>query len=304
MPRLVTATCPRCGAALELRPGVDVVTCHFCGYRSVIEWEGARHRAAPTPPPIDPELGRIVAQVPRAAANALLTFVIVGAVVPAVAGAAIFLALNRAQPPAVPEVPPIPTIPSIPGAPPVVPTVTPAPPLGARMVDASELVAKARTMALAQTRDPVLSSAVFFDVVGGLVDTSLDNAGSISFDFASTNANAPPGKDVSYAKLSVHVARGNMSGTTMPWGAPDRDRKLDVPACSSLAAWNVAVQSGVPQNAVATLHLYFNGAFSPKSPTVWSVRVEGHDEHRREIDARTCQMVKNWGAPAGGPRKR
>ena len=191
------------------------------------------------------------------------------------------------------------------GAPPsTVPGVPPAPPIGPRMVDAAEIVKKARALALAESASPEMSTAVFFNVTGGLVDTSDSNAGSVHFEFTTTDPEAPPGKDVTHSRLLVHVGRGSMT-TTKTWAsAPDRGRALDVPACPSVSAWNAAVLSGVPQNAVATLHLYYNGAFTPKSPTVWSIRVDGHDEYRREIDARSCQVVKNWGAPAASPRKR
>jgi hypothetical protein len=300
-PRLVTANCPRCGAALELRPGLDVVTCHYCGFRSMIEWEGAR---APRPPmpvaPLDPELGRIVARAPEAAAKALVWVIVASSLLPLVLGIvlwAITAAGARSASRAV-------TIAAGPGAGSPVPTVTPAPPLGPRRVDAAELVKKARALALAETPDPVFSSAVFFNVTGGLVDTNDSNAGSIDFDFRTTDPNAPPGKDTSDAKLIVHVSKGNLTTTRMPWGAPDRSRALDVPSCSSQSAWAAAVKSGVPENAVATLHLYDNRAFSPKSPTVWSVRVDGHDEYRREIDAKTCAMVKSWGAPATPGKRR
>ena len=300
MPRLVTANCPRCGAALELRPGLDVVTCHYCGFRSMIEWEGRRRPPAYTPPPIDPNLGRIVAQVPQAAARMVLTIVIATTVVPAVIGAVLFAVALR------PRSYTTPVVVTMPGDLPAgaVPTVTPEAPLGPRMVDAAELVKKARALALADSSDPILAMAVFFNVQGGLVDTADSNAGSIHFEYTARDPNAQPGKDVTNGRTLVHVAKGSMTSMKMSGSAPDRERKLDVPACPSLSAWNAAVQSGVPQNAVATLHLYYNGAFTPKSPTVWSVRVDGHDEYRREIDARTCQVVKNWGAPATSPRRR
>jgi hypothetical protein len=265
----------------------------------MIEWEGRRRPAGPPPITLDPNLGRIVAKAPEVAAKAVLAVVLVSTVVPAVLGAVLFAVVARPRASVS-----VPTISSPTDAPGAVPTVTPAPPLGPRMVDAAELVKKARALALAESPDPVMSSAVFFNVQGGLVDTQGDNAGSIDFDFQRRDPSAPPGRDVSNARFMVHVAKGNMTASRMGWGAPDRDRKLDVPACPSLAAWGAAVQSGVPQNAVATLHLYYNGAFTPKSPTVWSVRVDGHDEYRREIDARTCQVVKNWGAPTPTPRRR
>src|SRR5262245_31846818 len=37
MPRIVDVKCPRCGAPLPIQPGVDVVTCQYCGTRSVVD---------------------------------------------------------------------------------------------------------------------------------------------------------------------------------------------------------------------------------------------------------------------------
>ena len=37
MPRIVDVKCPRCGAPLPIQPGVEVVTCQYCGARSLLD---------------------------------------------------------------------------------------------------------------------------------------------------------------------------------------------------------------------------------------------------------------------------
>lgn len=298
MPRLVTANCPRCGAALELAPGLEVVTCRYCGFKSMIEWASRRQPATAYPSPIaplDPNLGRIVAQVPQAIGKMVLWITVATTVLPMVLGGVIWAvaagATSSARRVSLPSI-------AVPGA------TSPATATGPRMVDGAELIRKAHALAVAETPDPKLSSAVFFNVVGGLVDTTTSNAGSVDFDYRTTDPNAPPGKDVADVRLLVHVGNGTMTTMKVSWSAANLDRILQVPTCSSQSAWNAAVQSGVPANAVSTIHVYYNGAFSPKSPTVWSIRVDGHDEYRREIDARTCAMVKNGAAPTGSIKKR
>jgi hypothetical protein len=83
------------------------------------------------------------------------------------------------------------------------------------------------------------------------------------------------------------------------WPVTERDLKgrgfldgtLDTPRCTSDRMWKTAVANGVPANSIADIHLYNNGVFTPKSPLVWSVRVDGHDELRREVDAHTCALA-------------
>lgn len=300
MPRLVTANCPRCGAALELAPGLEVVTCRYCGFKSMIEWASPRRPATAYPvAPLDPNVGRIVAQAPQAEMMrvalswTLLVLVVLGAgIVQIVTGPT-----TSARPVAIPQ-PHIPiSLDPVPG-----PTST-ALKSGPRMVDGAELLQKARVLVASEMPDPKLSSALFFNVVGGMVNTTDSNVGSITFESRTVDPNAAAGKDIADMTIVVRVANGTMTSTKMN-GLSIGDYPLEVPTCSSQSAWNAAVQSGVPSNAIATMAVESHGAFGTKSPTVWSIRVDGHDEYRREIDARTCAMVKNWGAPAGGIKKR
>jgi len=184
------------------------------------------------------------------------------------------------------------TIPAIATAPATLNKVQAADP---RKVDIADVVRQARAVAVAQEPHvDRLSSVVASNVNGGLLDTTQQPAASISFSFRYTDPTKPPGqKDVVQGSVAVQVANGGLVPTRMD--AFYREPALGDPKCASRDAWAAAVKSGVPDNAVATFHLYDNTPFSPKSPTVWSIRVEGHDEYRREIDAMSCAVVKNWG---------
>ena len=164
----------------------------------------------------------------------------------------------------------------------------------ATKVDIADLVSQARAVALAtDSHVDKLSSVVAFQVAGGVLDATQSNAASISFSFRYTDPTKRPGeKDVVEGAVIVRVHDGGLEPRKQD-GLTDV-KGLSDPKCSSKEVWSVAVKSGVPENAVATFHVYDNSAFSPKSPTVWSIRVEGHDEYRREIDAATCALVKNW----------
>jgi hypothetical protein len=58
---------------------------------------------------------------------------------------------------------------------------------------------------------------------------------------------------------------------------------IDEPTCSSRSAWQTAMESGVPADAVATWEL---------TRHAWSLRVKGHAEYTRQIDATSCKLVK------------
>lgn len=48
MARIVDTRCPRCGAPLPIQPGMDAVTCQYCGARSLID-RGRKPTTAPAP---------------------------------------------------------------------------------------------------------------------------------------------------------------------------------------------------------------------------------------------------------------
>jgi hypothetical protein len=283
--RIVQEKCPRCGAQLQLAPNIETVQCHYCGHQSVIQWPNRKPSVQVQQWQIDPAWGRIaVTQASRGAGAAIALFAILPVFI--IAGVSVAIAVSTHRTPRPP--PPI-TIPDFP----VGPAADPAKPTGSKM-DIADLVKQAKTTALAtEPHATKFSSAVCFQVQGGLVDTGQMNACSIDFSFRFQDSSKPPGKDMNEGSVMVHVANGAMTPQTM--NAFYKEKDLAIPTCSSKDAWAAAVKSGVPDNAIATMHIYDNSPFSPKAPTVWSVRVDGHDEYRREIDVTNCAVVKNWG---------
>jgi hypothetical protein len=296
--RPVGSNCPQCGAALDVDPQSDVATCRYCGQRSIIESERRERAAAAQAPPRGPDAGGPIAA--RSARSGVLVAVFVVMTVFSLAIVAVVVGVTKTRTGTTPGTTtgPTPIMRNI-ASPAIANAIKVA---DARQADIAEVVRQARAVAIAQEPHvDRLSSVVAFNVTGGVLDTTQQNAASVDFSFRYTDPTKPPGqKDVVEGSVSVHVTGGGLTPRTM--NAFYREKALTDPKCPSRDAWAAAVKSGVPANAVATFHLYDNAAFSPASPTVWSIRVEGHDEYRREIDATTCSMVKNWGAPAKKPK--
>jgi DNA-directed RNA polymerase subunit RPC12/RpoP len=289
--RPVGSNCPQCGAALDVDPQSEVATCRYCGHRSLIESEGRERAIALQVQQGDPgpSVRQIAVRSPPSS-GVLVAVVIIMALISLAIGAVVIGATKTTG-----RTPIRPTTASL-----AIANTTVANTIkvaDARQVDIAEVVRQARTVAIAQEPHvDRLSSVVAFNVTNGVLDTTQQNAASIDFSFRYKDPTKPPGqKDVVEGSVSVHATGGGLQPRTM--NAFYRDKALNDPKCSSRDAWAAAVKSGVPANAVATFHLYDNAAFSPASPTVWSIRVEGHDEYRREIDAMTCSMVKNWSDP-------
>ncbi len=80
--------------------------------------------------------------------------------------------------------------------------------------------------------------------------------------------------------------------TPIPSVVVDLRAALPDPKCASRDAWQGAVKSGVPADAVAMLTLSEHASFTPKSPLVWRFSVDGHPEFDRDIDADTCAVAK------------
>jgi hypothetical protein len=182
-----------------------------------------------------------------------------------------------------------------------------------RQADLMEMFPQAQSLARTVVPGAVLTNLVAFEVRGGTVnlDALPQNKPVYTFEFSGYDKSKPPGQDKVEATLWVHVDGENLAAWKIGAHATSlrMGRGLEPPRCSSKRAWKTAVDTGVPTNAVATFHYYDNKAFSPQSPNVWSIRVEGHDEYRREIDGRTCELVKRWDnaatpASTGGRGKR
>ena len=280
MARVIDVKCAKCGADLELTPGAPMATCRFCGHASVIDWSSEANRRAPatgtaraTPRPLPKGCGPV--------ALALSAGLVL---------AGVFYAKQSPKPPTGPL--------AFPVSPVVVPEAVP-PPASPQPTDALQLIREAVQQARQVTPETALESASFPELVNGLVDRSARHAGTVTMAAVTRVPNAPPGKDVNSTRTMASIANGTMRLTTTTWSKPEAP--LPLPECTSASAWKTAIQSGVPTDAVARLLLYREG-FGAESPIVWSFRVDGHDEHRREIDARTCALRKSWAQHAPPPK--
>jgi hypothetical protein len=164
-------------------------------------------------------------------------------------------------------------------------------------VDIGALFAQARVIAEKLQQGAQFTGLVAFDATNGKADLTGNARVVYSFEFVGQDPNQPPGKDTIERAIDVTAQRGKLKGNRRDWPASRLKHfggAVEPPKCTSAEMWAVAVKSGVPGNAVSTIHYYDDTAFKPGGPWVWSVRVAGHDEHRREIDGKTCTMVKNW----------
>ncbi|MBW2458509.1 MAG: hypothetical protein JRI68_28680 [Deltaproteobacteria bacterium] len=167
-------------------------------------------------------------------------------------------------------------------------------------VDPQQLFAPAKQ--IAQELEPQVELSFGFPVSthGGLVGGTIDLAGQnrVHFDYQYRYAKPgePPGKDVDEGSIVVVATRGHLTASREGHGVhfPQGHESIPAPTCTVVRAWQVAVGSGVPGKAVARVMYYDQNPFNAGGPYVWSFRVAGHDEHRREIDGLTCALVKSW----------
>jgi hypothetical protein len=279
--RLIPANCPRCGAGLHVDAGRDQATCPYCGLTSFVEHEGA-------PPRVDlaPEVMRIIvsraqASQARRSGGAGCAVAIAGIVV-AIVGGIVAVVVAR-----VGSTTKIGSGLHVGGG--VKLTAS-----DLHHMDLADVIRQARTAALAMDSHARLTMAVAHETADGLLDATTDNPADVTYAYRYEDRSKPPGKDLVAGEITFAVYGGEFRVVQVPSAAVTESSFLEEPKCSSASAWQTAVKSGVPSNAHASIILYDNRVFSPKSPVVWSVRVEGHDEDRREIDAMTCVLVKSW----------
>lgn len=289
--------CPNCGAAMHIDPHVRVATCAYCRNSVAVD----QPRAYKAPPLAPPGVGFQYAPVKPAQRSSAAGCVVAAAIfcVVAVAGAgALFFVRsaapnasrsNRSEEPRRGE----------PGPPAVAPK--PSDIVGdLTKVELVGLIEQAHTVALKRRPGAKFVSAVAFNTVGGHANLA-PNSGNhvvVTFEFIEFDKTQPAGKDKREGSVMVVARDGNFSVMDTPSAIhlkmePDH-YPLDVPRCRSADLWHNVTASGVPNDAVATIHLYDNKTFTPGSGTVWSIRVDGHDEYRREVDAGNCKVVKDW----------
>ena len=166
-------------------------------------------------------------------------------------------------------------------------------------VDPGELVAQARALALRSEPHVVLTQISLNPAItGGVVDVRPGTSwGFYTFEYSYFDKSRPVGKDkidgmitISGAGLRFRVTKTNV---TMRLHIPGFDPAgaLD-PRCSLQKAWQAAVKSGVPSDAVASASYVEAWPPGRGKPFVWSFRVDGHNDLNREIHGQTCAVVK------------
>ncbi len=164
-----------------------------------------------------------------------------------------------------------------------------------------------QSVALAKRIEPrsKVTGGHFNELKGGLLDFKDAGKGFVSFEYRWSDSSKPAGKDIVEGSFYVTSQKGAFSewahhknrGTASNLSDDKRTKAfpLPLPKCTAAQAWAVAVKSGVPADAISIVHWDKVHSFRGDSQTQWSFRVEGHDEYRREIDAQTCKMLRNWG---------
>lgn len=155
-------------------------------------------------------------------------------------------------------------------------------------VDGLELLKQARSAAQQMNAHAVLSSMHFPKVVGGTIDVAGGALAYFTFGYKYRDKTKPPGEDTVKGSISVSLRKGAFTVIS----SHGSERRLDEPACNTKDMWASAIKSGVPANAVATVHYYQRGWRNKAG--IWSVRVDGHSEYRRDIDGKTCALRRKY----------
>ena len=165
-------------------------------------------------------------------------------------------------------------------------------------VDPQELVAQATELADRAEPHAVLVDIYAKFVVGGAVDLSGEGSLTYRYEYKYLDATQPPGRDGVAGAVTISVRGGRLivSQMTLPVEMPAKAAKPE-PICPVKKAWSVAVASGVPADAVASLGYSWSGP-----PFYWEFRVAGHPELDRKVDAATCNVAGR--APAARTRPR
>jgi hypothetical protein len=277
MAKLVPATCPNCGAGVDIERDAASVKCAFCGTSSFIQWAG---KSKP-PPPSPNEPAMPVIDMPSQSAGAGAAALVLGAALAVIV--AIGYGIHWLTRPADTELE----------------QAVEAPDLGA--VDAAMLIQQAVQLAKKKNPRAKLVAAQFVSVKGGTLDLAGGATGSVRFEFHYSDPSEPPGNDIVNGSFFVMIKGDALRTRRTTSGAStlSNERLADaypiaVPDCKSKRAFAVAVESGTPKNAVTTLHLMKTSAAVPDADFQWSFRVAGHQEHMRDIHTETCEMVRDW----------
>lgn len=313
-PRLVGANCPHCGGAMNLLAGQQIAQCSYCGKSSFVHLPGRPDPPPPMQPPQVPYGHIYLQQDPTAHTRALdgaaktmkWVFLLtgLGVIVPAVIAAV--ATTNLSQSFGVSKAPRAELAvddeddeaPKKKGA--AKEKEDARPKVAAADLGRVELASVLEQgLALAQKDDPrfQLTRAHATNVRSGFVDLKGDGVVHLSFELYALDPKLPPGKNAVGRGLSLRAEKPGVfviSESSGPNRELDPRKNLPVPRCNSDAMWSAAVASGVAADSVATVHLYNSNPHRGPNQFTWSLRVDGYDQYRREIDADGCKIVRDW----------
>ena len=306
VPKLVPIKCPSCGADMRVNPNDEVVTCSYCRTSCFVRRPG---KAAPPPTPTMP-VGQSYAYVdlPRQAGrgvafallmSGVIVLGVVGAIVASVASSTTTTVRGDDNGSDLPDGLEVPGMKGKAGK----ASANSVKAADMSQVDPADLIVQAIAVAKKIEPQSKLISAHFTELKRGLLDLTGASKGHVAFQYRWQDKSKPAGKDTVEGRFYVIAEKGhfNTFAHIKTAGiANDLAREwkgafpLPAPRCTSAQAWAVAVKSGVPNDAITTVHWGKVNPFKSDQLVQWSYRVEGHDEHRREIDAASCRLLRNW----------
>jgi hypothetical protein len=169
-------------------------------------------------------------------------------------------------------------------------------------VDAQEIAPQARALAVRVEPHAVLMRFAIYPAVNGatmdLRPRSTNPSGEpapsllFTFEYLYFDKTRPPGQDKVQGEILIRaqgmVFKIQRSDRALSLSRPKPPPPGPDPRCSARDAWRAAVKSGMPADAVASVSYEQEWPPGLDLPYVWSFRVDGHPELRREIDGMTC----------------
>ncbi len=153
-----------------------------------------------------------------------------------------------------------------------------------RTVEATELLARARTRALEWNRDAVLVAIRAVPIVAGRVPLGGD--GRVEVVFGIPSGKLGPGARLGKERLTVTFTATDTSTNASQEAAASRG--VADPACTGHDAWRAAVASGVPSNAQTALTYANSDKFGR---AVWHAESATDPKLNRTIDGQRCTIL-------------
>ncbi|MBN2195606.1 MAG: hypothetical protein JW751_22490 [Polyangiaceae bacterium] len=151
-------------------------------------------------------------------------------------------------------------------------------------VEATDLLARAKTLGGEWNRDAVLVSLRADPIVAGRVP--VEKGGTVEFVFAIPAGKLGPGARVGKDRFTVTFT--GTEPTTRISADAALGRGVADPACTGNDAWRAAVASGVPSNARTTL-TYTNSEKHERA--VWRAESAEDPKLNRTIDGQRCTIL-------------